>query len=132
MIPDFKPQSCLLDNRVLHRSGQGIGRYSWFCISASAATLISSRLGGVETPGLSHGEETPPSFLENLFLTRYRHLGYAFCMDRTITVQLNPTPEQAHILKATFEQHTACFNAVAHEGFTTACSNGVELHKRTY
>jgi putative transposase len=47
-------------------------------------------------------------------------------------VQLNPMPEQAHTLKATLEQHTACFNAVAREGFTTACSNGVELHKRTY
>ena len=53
-------------------------------------------------------------------------------MDRTITAQLNPTPEQARILKTTLEQHTACFNAVAHEGFTTDCSNGVELHKRTY
>jgi IS605 OrfB family transposase len=53
-------------------------------------------------------------------------------MDRTITVQLKPTPEQARSLKTTLEQHTACFNAVAHEGFTTACSNGVELHKRTY
>ena len=53
-------------------------------------------------------------------------------MDRTITVQLNLAPEQASILKTTLEQHTACFNAVAHEGFTTACSNGVELHKRTY
>src|SRR5213082_542375 len=53
-------------------------------------------------------------------------------MDRTITVQLSPTPEQACILKATLEQHTACFNAVAHEGFNTACSNGVELHKQTY
>jgi len=47
-------------------------------------------------------------------------------------VQLRPTPEQARILKTTLEQHTACFNAVAREGFTTACSNGVELHKRTY
>ena len=53
-------------------------------------------------------------------------------MDRTITLQLNPTSEQARTLKATLEHHTACFNAVAHEGFTTACSNGVELHKRTY
>jgi putative transposase len=53
-------------------------------------------------------------------------------MERTIVVQLNPTPEQARILKKTLEQHTACFNAVAHEGFTTSCSNGVELHKRTY
>src|SRR5215471_8005613 len=53
-------------------------------------------------------------------------------MDRTIVVQLKPTLEQECTLKATLEQHTACFNAVAREGFTTACSNGVELHKRTY
>ena len=53
-------------------------------------------------------------------------------MDRTIVVHLNPVPEQARTLKATLEQHTACYNAVAHEGFTTTCSNGVELHKRTY
>lgn len=59
-------------------------------------------------------------------------VGYSFCMDRTLTVQLHPTREQARILKRTLEEHTACFNAVTQEGFTTACSNGVELHKRTY
>lgn len=53
-------------------------------------------------------------------------------MDRTVIVQLNPTPEQARSLKTTLEQYTACFNAVCREGFTTGCSNGVELHKRTY
>lgn len=53
-------------------------------------------------------------------------------MDRTITVQLKPTPEQGRVLLATLEQHTACFNVVAQEGFTTGCSDGVELHKRTY
>src|SRR2546429_6981027 len=53
-------------------------------------------------------------------------------MDRTIVVQLAPTPEQARVLRTTLEQHTACFNAVTREGFTTACSDGVELHKRTY
>jgi putative transposase len=53
-------------------------------------------------------------------------------MERTIVVQLNPTPEQARTLKETQEQHTACFNAVAALGFTTSCSNGVELHKQTY
>lgn len=53
-------------------------------------------------------------------------------MQRTMIVQLKPTPEQARTLKATLEQHTACYNAVAREGFETACSNGVELHKRTY
>jgi putative transposase len=29
-------------------------------------------------------------------------------------------------------QHTACFNAVCKEGFTSKCSNGVELHNATY
>jgi putative transposase len=53
-------------------------------------------------------------------------------MDRTIVLQLNPTPEQAQILQRTLVEHTACFNAVTLEGFTTTCSNGIELHKRTY
>src|SRR5215471_7951665 len=53
-------------------------------------------------------------------------------MERTMIVQLHPTAEQACLLKTTLEQHTHCFNEVAREGFTTACSNGVELHKRTY
>jgi IS605 OrfB family transposase len=53
-------------------------------------------------------------------------------MDRTIVVQLNPTPEQARTLKRTLEEHTACFNEVARVGFTQKCSNGVELHKQTY
>src|SRR6266849_5616693 len=53
-------------------------------------------------------------------------------MDRTMIIQLKPTPEQAALLNRTLAEHTACFNAVAHEGFTTVCSNGVELHKRTY
>ena len=47
-------------------------------------------------------------------------------------VHLEPTPEQAKVLRQTLEQHTACFNAVAHLGFTSRCSNGVELHKLTY
>src|SRR5689334_89741 len=53
-------------------------------------------------------------------------------MDRTIVVQLKPTKEQVAILDRTMQEHTACFNAVAREGFETECSNGVELHKRTY
>src|SRR6266567_1797222 len=53
-------------------------------------------------------------------------------MDRTIVLHLYPTPEQERILKSTLEQYTACYNAVAQEGFTTECSNGVELHKRIY
>lgn len=53
-------------------------------------------------------------------------------MDRTIVVQLNPTPEQARTLKTTLEQHTTCFNEVARVGFTGKSSNGIELHKQTY
>ena len=53
-------------------------------------------------------------------------------MDRTIVLQLNPTHEQARLLKETLDQHTACFNVVAAHGFETACSNGVQLHKETY
>ena len=53
-------------------------------------------------------------------------------MDRTLVLQLNPTPEQARILHRTVQEHTACFNAVARIGFETGCSNGVELHKHTY
>jgi putative transposase len=53
-------------------------------------------------------------------------------MDRTIVVQLKPTPEQARILKQTLDVHTACFNEVAHLGFTTRNRNGVDLHKQTY
>jgi putative transposase len=53
-------------------------------------------------------------------------------MDRTIVVQLKPTPEQAQVLARTLKEHTACVNAVAREGFETKCSNGVELHKQTY
>ena len=53
-------------------------------------------------------------------------------MDRTIIVQLTPTPEQALILKRTLDEHTACFNEVTFTGFTTQCSNGTELHKETY
>lgn len=53
-------------------------------------------------------------------------------MDRTIILRLQPKSEQARLLQRTLHEHTACFNAVAQEGFTTSCSNGVELHKRTY
>jgi putative transposase len=53
-------------------------------------------------------------------------------MNRTFVIHLQPTSEQAGILHQTLEQYTACYNAVACEGFMTQCSNGVELHKRTY
>jgi putative transposase len=53
-------------------------------------------------------------------------------MDRTIVVQLKPTPEQARILQRTLQEHTDCFNVVARLGFETETRNGVELHHETY
>src|SRR5438034_11666350 len=53
-------------------------------------------------------------------------------MDRTLVLNIQPTPEQASILYRTLSEHTACFNDVVYTGFTEKCSNGVELHKRTY
>ncbi len=53
-------------------------------------------------------------------------------MDRTVVVQLKPTPEQSRILQRTLAEQTDCFNAVARLGFETGCRNGVELHKETY
>src|SRR6266480_2866664 len=53
-------------------------------------------------------------------------------MQRTIIVQLHPTPEQSRALQQTLLEHTACFNEVARVGFTARCSNGTELHKQTY
>jgi putative transposase len=53
-------------------------------------------------------------------------------MDRTIVLNLRPTQERAALMQRTLAEHTACFNAVVHLGFTQQCSNGVELHKQTY
>ncbi|HEX4206442.1 MAG TPA: hypothetical protein VHZ51_20035 [Ktedonobacteraceae bacterium] len=45
-------------------------------------------------------------------------------MDRTIILQLQPNSEQAKILQQSLQQslqeHTDCFNVVAHEGFTAS------------
>ena len=53
-------------------------------------------------------------------------------MDRTLVVHLKPTPKQVDILQRTLQEHTACFNEVAHLGFETGCRNGVQLHQETY
>src|SRR5438105_14010680 len=53
-------------------------------------------------------------------------------MDRTLVLNIQPTPEQARILYHTISEHTMCFNEVVQTGFTEKCSNGVELHKQTY
>lgn len=53
-------------------------------------------------------------------------------MQRTIRLQLQPTPEQAVILRETLRQNTSCFNAVAAHGWEHGEKNGVELHRATY
>ena len=53
-------------------------------------------------------------------------------MQRTIVVQLNPNEQQYAVLLRTLHEHTTCLNAVTAEGFSSWCSNSVELHKRTY
>ena len=49
-----------------------------------------------------------------------------------MVVQLNPDEQQRTVLLRTLHEHTVCFNVVTAEGFLSKCSNGVELHKRTY
>lgn len=53
-------------------------------------------------------------------------------MNRTLVLPLKLTSAQVAVLQQTLAVHTACFNTVATEGFLNQCSNGVELHKRTY
>jgi putative transposase len=53
-------------------------------------------------------------------------------MDRTVRVQLPPTPEQAGLLAETTRQFTAVFNAICAHGYATGEKNGVRLHHATY
>jgi len=53
-------------------------------------------------------------------------------MDRTVTIQLHPTPEQAVALQETLRQFTEAFNAVCTYGWQHREKNGVKLHHATY
>jgi len=53
-------------------------------------------------------------------------------MQRTIRLQLNPTPEQVPVLKHTLAQFTQAFNFVCEVGWQTQEKNGVRLHHATY
>ena len=53
-------------------------------------------------------------------------------MDRTVKIQLHPTPEQAQALHETSQQFTQAFNAVCHYGWQHREKNGVKLHHATY
>lgn len=51
---------------------------------------------------------------------------------RTLRIQLRPTPEQKTVFLETAGQYALCFNEVAALGWEEHLSNGVELHQRTY
>ncbi len=53
-------------------------------------------------------------------------------MDRTVRIQLHPTPEQAEALHDTMQQFTRAFNAVCAYGWQYREKNGVKLHHATY
>jgi IS605 OrfB family transposase len=53
-------------------------------------------------------------------------------MDRTVKIQLHPTPEQAQALSETLTQFTAAFNQVCRYGWEHSEKNGVRLHHGTY
>ncbi len=53
-------------------------------------------------------------------------------MDRTVRIQLHPTPEQAIALQETLRQFTDAFNAVCAYGWQHHEKNGVRLHHAVY
>jgi putative transposase len=54
------------------------------------------------------------------------------CMQRTIRLKLQPTPEQAGALLETRRQFTDVFNAVAAHGWHHRDKNGFSLHRALY
>lgn len=53
-------------------------------------------------------------------------------MQRTIKLKLNPTLEEAILLRQTVEQFTASFNEVSQFGWSKSITDGVRLHQLTY
>jgi putative transposase len=53
-------------------------------------------------------------------------------MNRTVRIQLHPTPEQAAALQETLRQFTEAFNQVCAYGWQHQEKNGVRLHHETY
>jgi IS605 OrfB family transposase len=53
-------------------------------------------------------------------------------MQRTIRIQLDPSPAQAAALAETSRQFTALFNAVCAYGWQEGEKNGIELHRALY
>src|SRR5580765_2370216 len=77
------------------------------------------------------GNAALPSFIACLLQKRI-HIWYISCMDRTVRIQLHPTPEQAQALSETLTQFTAAFHQVCAYGWRNGEKNGVKLHHGTY
>lgn len=73
-----------------------------------------------------------PFNLNVLLIHNSIHIWYTFCMDRTVRIQLHPTPEQAIALDETIAQFTQAFNQVCAYGWEHQEKNGVRLHHETY
>src|SRR5260370_2711567 len=97
---------------------------------------ISSSVVG--TPGFSHGEETTAhagatcSLMYSCVSAIPQHIWYSIGMDRTVRIQLHPTPEQAQGLQETLRQFTEAFNQVCRYGWEHIERNGVRLHHAMY
>jgi len=83
----------------------------------------------------SYGVELTPPFknlLDTSVFAISLHICSTSCMDRTIQIQLHPTPAQAKLLADTASQFTSVFNAVCRYGWDAHEKNGVKLHHATY
>jgi putative transposase len=60
------------------------------------------------------------------------YIWYTIHMQRTIRIQLEPSPTQAAMLAETSHKFTAVFNAVCAYGWQQGEKNGIELHRALY
>ncbi len=65
-------------------------------------------------------------------LAKYTVVWYNSTMQRTICVQLNPSPTQADSLRATGQQYTSAFNQAVQLGWDARIANATKLHYLVY
>src|SRR2546423_15630582 len=99
----------------------------------SSLRLPSNVLSGNPSPSGDWEERKQPAgWIQSFSLTNLSHIWYTFCMDRTVRIQLHPTPEQAKALEETIAQFTQAFNQVCAYGWENQEKNGVSLIHETY
>lgn len=65
-------------------------------------------------------------------LAKTSGIWYVWAVQRTVRLELKPTPEQAQVLNETLAQFTQAFNQVCAAGWGQGEKNGVRLHHLTY